>query len=175
MKSICIHTDQVIGGLTYYQTDWNLIGLRFYSSNQIFEYPLINLLSNQNKVWLTWIPTNKTFNEGFIGIIDNLQGYCSIYNDTGLFLGNIELNETLSLNEPISLLEIISSTGLQVKTDPGIPIIYTGFFFLMISTLISYITYSQIWIIQKNQKIFIGGNTNRAVFEFELEFFKFIK
>jgi hypothetical protein len=27
----------------------------------------------------------------------------------------------------------------------------------MLSTLISYITYSQIWIIQKNQKIFIGG------------------
>jgi cytochrome c biogenesis protein len=45
----------------------------------------------------------------------------------------------------------------------------------MLSTLISYITYSQIWIIQKNQKLFIGGNTNRAIFEFELEFFKFIK
>ena len=72
-------------------------------------------------------------------------------------------------------MEIISSTGLQIKTDPGIPIIYLGFFFLMISTLISYITYSQIWIIQKNKKIFIGGNTNRAIFEFELEFFKFIK
>jgi len=29
-------------------------------------------------------------------------------------------------------------------------------------------------MIQKNQQIFIGGNTNRAVFEFELEFLKFI-
>jgi cytochrome c biogenesis protein len=85
------------------------------------------------------------------------------------------LNETINFKRPITLLEIISSTGLQIKTDPGIPIIYLGFFFLMISTLISYITYSQIWIIQKNQKIFIGGNTNRAIFEFELEFFKFIK
>ena len=73
------------------------------------------------------------------------------------------------------MLEIISSTGLQIKTDPGIPVIYAGFFFLMISTLISYITYSQIWIIQKNKKIFIGGNTNRAIFEFELEFLKFLK
>jgi len=170
-----VNSPLIYNGIYYYQTDWNLIGLRFHSSNQIFEYPLINLLSNQSKVWLTWIPTNKTFNEGFIGIIDNLQGYCSIYNDTGLFLGNIELNETLSLNEPISLLEIISSTGLQVKTDPGIPIIYTGFFFLMISTLISYITYSQVWIIQEGKTIFVGGNTTRAIFEFELEFFKFIK
>jgi cytochrome c biogenesis protein len=90
------------------------------------------------------------------------------------FLGNIELNEMVNF-KIITLLEIISSTGLQIKTDPGIPIIYIGFFFLMLSTLISYITYSQIWIIQKNQKLFIGGNTNRAIFEFELEFFKFIK
>jgi hypothetical protein len=33
--------------------------------------------------------------------------------------------------KPITLLEIISSTGLQIKRDPGIPIIYLGFFFLM--------------------------------------------
>ena len=89
--------------------------------------------------------------------------------------GNIELNESVNFQSSISLLEIINSTGLQIKTDPGIPVIYIGFFFLMVSTLISYINYSQIWIIQKNQKIFIGGNTNRAIFEFELEFFKFIK
>ena len=166
----------VYNGIYYYQTDWNLIGLRFQDvDNQILEYPLVNILSNQSKVWLTWIPSNKAFNEGLIIIIDNLQGYCSIYNDSGVFLGNIELNETLTLNKPLSLIEIISSTGLQIKTDPGIPIIYTGFFFLMISTLISYITYSQVWIIQENKKIFVGGNTTRAVFEFELEFFKFIK
>ena len=108
-------------------------------------------------------------------IIDNLEGYCSIYSETGNFLGNIELNESNNLNSPITLSEIISSTGLQIKTDPGIPIIYFGFLLLMISTLISYITYSQIWIIQKNQQLFIGGTTNRAIFDFELEFFKFIK
>ena len=45
----------------------------------------------------------------------------------------------------------------------------------MISTLLSYLTYSQIWIIQENRQLFIGGTTNRATFEFELEFFKFIQ
>ena len=74
-----------------------------------------------------------------------------------------------------ALLEILSSTGLQVKTDPGIPLIYSGAFFLMISTLISYITYSQVWMLKKNQQLFIGGNTNRALFEFEIEFLKFVK
>ena len=87
----------------------------------------------------------------------------------------MEVNEALNFEQPLTLSEVISSTGLQIKTDPGIPLIYLGFFFLMISTLISYVTYSQVWIIQKNQQLFIGGTTNRALFDFELEFLKFIK
>jgi cytochrome c biogenesis protein len=72
-------------------------------------------------------------------------------------------------------MDILSSTGLQIKADPGILLIYSGFLFLMISTLISYITYSQIWIVQDKKKIFIGGNTTRAKFDFELEFLKLVK
>jgi cytochrome c biogenesis protein len=175
-KTISVNYPLVHNSVYYYQTDWNLIGLRFQNEqNEIIEYPLINLLNNQSKVWLTWISSNKSLNEGIIAIVDNLEGYSSIYDETGKFLGNIELNETVNFKSPLTLVEIISSTGLQIKTDPGIPIIYSGFFFLMLSTLISYITYSQIWIIQKNQKLFIGGTTNRAIFDFELEFFKFIK
>ena len=175
-KTISVNYPLISNSVYYYQTDWNLIGLRFQNlKNEIIEYPLINVFSNQNKIWLTWISNSSSLNEGIISIIDNLEGYCSIYNENGQFLGNIELNETINFKIPLTFLEIISSTGLQIKTDPGIPVIYLGFFFLMLSTLISYITYSQIWIIQKNQQIFIGGNTNRAVFEFELEFLKFIK
>jgi cytochrome c biogenesis protein len=175
-KTISVNFPLIYKGIYYYQTDWNLIGLRFQNlANEIIEYPLINVLNNQNKVWLTWIANNNSLNEGLIAIIDNLEGYCSIYNERGTFLGNLELNEMVNFNKPIVLSEIISSTGLQIKTDPGIPIIYLGFFFLMLSTLISYITYSQIWIIQKNHKLFIGGTTNRALFDFELEFLKFIK
>ena len=175
-KTISVNYPLIYNNIYYYQTDWNLIGLRFQvMSNEIIEYPLVNVLNNQNKVWLTWISNTRSLNEGMIGLINNLEGYCSIYSETGKFLGNIELNETVNFKQSFTFLEIISSTGLQIKTDPGIPVIYLGFFFLMVSTLISYITYSQIWIIQKNRKLFIGGTTNRALFDFELEFFKIIK
>mgnify|MGYP006173833577 FL=1 len=175
-KTSFVNTPLIYDGIYYYQTDWNLVGLRFQDFNQkIMEYPLVNLLNTKNKIWLTWVSNDSNITKGIIAIIDNLEGYCSIYNDKGAFLGNLELNETIKNNEQLTLVEILSSTGLQIKSDPGIPVIYTGFFFLMLSTLISYITYSQIWIIKQNQKIFIGGNTSRAMFEFELEFFKFIK
>jgi cytochrome c biogenesis protein len=175
-KTIAVNYPFINNGVYYYQTDWNLLGLRFKNlNNRIIEYPLINIFSNQEKIWLTWVGNSQFLRNGLILLIDNLEGYCSVYNNGGQFLGNIELNETLKFDQPLTLLEIISSTGLQVKIDPGIPLIYLGFFFLMVSTLMSYITYSQVWIIRKKNQLFIGGNTNRASFDFELEFLTFIK
>jgi cytochrome c biogenesis protein len=175
-KTISVNYPLIQNGVYYYQTDWNLIALRIRNiRDEILEYPLLNIFGDSQKVWLTWIADTKTLNDGVVAIIDNLEGYCSLYNNSGEFLGNLELNETNSFGQSLTLLEIVSSTGLQIKIDPGIPIIYSGFFFLMVSTLISYITYSQVWLIQQKNKLFIGGTTNRAAFEFELEFFKFIK
>ena len=175
-KTLSVNYPFVDDGIYYYQTDWSLLALRFRTiQDQMIEYPLINSFSNQEKIWLTWMSNNQFLQNGILLLIDNLEGYCSIYDTTGQFLGNLEINETLNFNNPITFSEILSSTGLQVKTDPGIPLIYLGFFFLMMSTLLSYITYSQVWIIQKNPQLFVGGTTNRALFDFELEFLKLVK
>jgi len=175
-KTISVNYPLVDKGVYYYQTDWNLIGLRFKNNmNRIIEYPLVNVFPNQEKIWLTWVSNEQFTQNGIILLIDNLEGYCSIYSETGQFLGNMEINEPFNFNQNITLLEILSSTGLQIKIDPGIPLIYLGFFFLMISTLMSYITYSQVWVFQRDEQVFIGGNTNRALFDFELEFLKLVK
>jgi cytochrome c biogenesis protein len=175
-KTIFVNSPAKYNGIDYYQTDWNIVGLRVKLKNSIiFQYPFINLPNTQEKIWLTWISTNEQLDNGLTLLIDNLQGYCSVYNKVGNFIGNLELNENLKLGNSLILIDILSSTGLQIKADPGITLIYLGFLFLMISTLISYITYSQIWIVQDEQKIFIGGNTTRATFEFELEFLKLVK
>lgn len=175
-KTIFVNSPAKYNGIDYYQTDWNIIGLRVKLKNStIFQYPFINLSNTQEKIWLTWINTSEQLDNGLTLLIDNLQGYCSVYNKVGNFMGNLELNENLTLENSLILIDILSSTGLQIKADPGITLIYLGFLFLMISTLISYITYSQIWIVQDKQKIFIGGNTTRATFEFELEFLKLVK
>jgi cytochrome c biogenesis protein len=175
-KTIFVNSPAKYNGIDYYQTDWNIVGLRIKNKDfSIFQYPFINLPNTKEKVWLTWISSNPQLSDGLTILIDNLQGYCSVYNKFGNFIGNLELNETLKIENPITLVDILSSTGLQIKADPGILLIYSGFLFLMISTLISYITYSQIWIVQDKKKIFIGGNTTRATFDFELEFLKLVK
>ena len=175
-ETIFVNSPAKYNGVTYYQTDWNLVGLRLKDQNQkLVQYPLTSVLKDRDKIWLSWIPTDSTLNNGVTLLINNLQGYCSVYNKFGEFVGNVELNESMNLNPALTLVDIISSTGLQIKSDPGIPIIYAGFAFLMVSTLISYITYSQIWIVKDQTEVYIGGNTTRATFDFELEFSKIIK
>jgi cytochrome c biogenesis protein len=175
-QTIFVNSPASYHGSNYYQTDWNLIGLRIKPQYlPVSQYQLINIGTDADKMWISWIAKDNNLKTGFTVLINNLQGYCSFYNKSGLFLGNLELNETFKLNSSFTLIDIISSTGLQIKTDPGIPLIYTGFGFLMLSSLISYRTYSQIWIVQKRGKVFIGGNTTRATFDFELEFFRLTK
>jgi cytochrome c biogenesis protein len=44
-KTISVNYPLVNKGIYYYQTDWNLIGLRFQDlNNEITEYPLVNIL-----------------------------------------------------------------------------------------------------------------------------------
>ena len=174
-KTIFVNSPAVYKNTYFYQIDWDLTGLRFkFDNSEINQTSIIDINNDSNKIWFSWIPINLDLSNGFTILINSLQGYASIYNKSGSFLGNLELNEYIDLQPAINLIDIISSTGLQIKKDPGILIIYSGFGFLMISTVISYITYSQVWIIQnqKKHKLIIGGNTTRAKFEFELEFFK---
>lgn len=175
-RTIFVNSPLEYKGISYYQTDWDLVGLRIQNKlSQILQYPLINLFNSKFKIWITWVPINISSKQGIILLTDNLQGYCSVYDEYGKFLGNLEVNEVFEKNLPISLLDIVSSTGLQIKTDPGIPLIYLGFFFLIISSLISYASYSQVWVVKYKDQLFVGGNTTRAVFDFEIEFFKLIK
>jgi cytochrome c biogenesis protein len=175
-NTIYVNQPAKFNGITYYQTDWNLVGLRVQLNNlNVFQYPLVSITNKSNKLWISWISTSENLKEGLIIVITDLHGYCSIYNQLGVFLGNWELNESFNIPFPLILIDILASTGLQIKVDPGIPFIYSGFGFLIGSTLLSYITYSQIWILKLPGQILVGGNTSRAKFEFELEFVSLIK
>jgi len=174
-QTIYVNSPSKYNGVTYYQSDWNLLALRIKNElGQVSQYPLVPLLNKQDKLWVSWIPLTSDLNQGLTILINNLEGYLSVYNNEGTFLGNLELNERNQFLKSFTLADIICATGLQIKVDPGIKIVYTGFGLLMISSVISYITYSQFWIIKNNNNIFVGGVTTRATYEFELEFSKLI-
>ncbi|WIA34251.1 hypothetical protein OEZ86_012602 [Tetradesmus obliquus] len=62
----------------------------------------------------------------------------------------------------IVLEDIVGSTGLEIKNDPGVPLVYAGFGALMITTLISYVSHSQVWALQQGSDVVVVGKSNRA-------------
>nr|ALL97305.1 cytochrome c biogenesis protein [Pyropia endiviifolia] len=163
-------------GLTIYQTDWDIIAIRVkINNNDIIQIPLKEvLLPNNNKIWIGVIAQEK---ENQLSIVlSDLQKQATIYNKNGEKIMSVNVGESYIINNSnIAFLNTIASTGLQIKSDPGIPLIYTSFFFLITSVSVSYISYSQIWIIEKNQHFYLGGVTNRAQLIFEEELLKISK
>jgi cytochrome c biogenesis protein len=64
---------------------------------------------------------------------------------------------------------------LLIKYDPSIPIIYFGFGGLIITTVLSYLPYTQIWILSRKKNSWIGSNINRRTIHFEIEFENFLR
>lgn len=86
----------------------------------------------------------------------------------------------------ITVDEITGSTGLEIKYDPGVPLVYTGrllslllvyprariagFAGLMITTILSYLSHAQIWALQSGRDLHVAGKSSRAGVLFKNEF-----
>jgi len=159
-------------GVTFYQTDWGISAVKFqFNNSPIFQLPMAQLDTNgKGRIWGTWIPTKPDLSEGVSLITKDLQGTLLIYDATGKLISTVRSGMTTEVNGvKLKILEVIGSTGLQIKADPGIPIVYAGFGLLMLGVIMSYISHSQIWALEQNGKLYIGGRTNRAQVAFERE------
>jgi cytochrome c biogenesis protein len=139
------------------------------SENKVYEIPLFPLQQN-SKAWITWIEDRK---EKYTIVIDQLENTFLIYDQDGKFIDIKTLGEYIT--KKIQLIDILPATGLLIKYDPSIPIIYIGFGLLMITSLLSYLPYTQLWILNKTKKIWVGGLTNRGKIQVEIEFENLIR
>lgn len=168
-KQISVNKPLKFKGLTFYQTDWKINGLRLTIEQKFnIQKELKEIRLNNQKLWSCNFPIDSQKN--IIIIVKNLKEKISIYNSDGDFIQSINLHEKINLgNIDFTIDEIITCTGLQIKTDPGLFLIYTAFLFLIISVFSSYLSYSQIWVNSKNNRLLLAGSTNRAVLKFEEE------
>ena len=65
--------------------------------------------------------------------------------------------------------DIIASSGMELKADPGVPLVYAGFGGICITTVLSYLSHSQTWAVQRGTGLIVGGRTNRALVGYEVE------
>ncbi|MBC7439145.1 MAG: cytochrome c biogenesis protein [Flavobacterium sp.] len=170
-QTISVNNPLRYHGVDFYQSDWNLLGIRIenLTTKKIYELPLFPL-KKDTKSWISWV-VSQFENQQSVPltlIFDQFQNIFFVYDTKGTFLGSKNVGDLIS--KDLQILEILPSTGLLVKYDPSISIIYFGFGILMITTFLSYLPYTQFWIFQKEKEFWVGSSTNRGKIQFELQF-----
>jgi len=177
-KTIFVNQPLRYKGVTFYQTDWGIAAIRVRLNNSpIFQLPMAQLdTSGKGRIWGTWIPTKPDLSEGVSVLAKDLQGMVLVYDSTGKLIDTVRTGMSTQVNGvTLKILDIIGSTGLQIKADPGIPIVYAGFALLMLGVVMSYFSHSQIWALQKDGRLYVGGKTNRAQVVFEREMLQILE
>ncbi|MEL6901210.1 MAG: cytochrome c biogenesis protein [Cyanobacteria bacterium J06606_4] len=170
-KTIWVNQPLRYKNVTLYQADWSVGGVKVRINNSpTFYLRMAPLQADGGRLWGTWVPTKPDMSEGVSLVAQDLQGTLLIYDMSGQLVSTVRAGGSVNVSGVTLFLdEIVGSTGLQIKADPGIPIVYLGFGLLMVGVVVSYVSHSQVWALQTEDKLFVGGRTNRAQVSFERE------
>jgi len=196
-KTISVNDPFRYGGITMYQTDWSLSSVRLQVlssdsdsdssmsslSNEPITLPMASLEGRpgiQGRLWGSYLPIvaldQDQLDQGMappgISILARDPQSVVFYNTKGQFVGVRRPGSKKPIEvEGIKLVveDIVGATGLEIKSDPGVPIVYAGFGGLMVTTLVSYLSHSQVWALQEGSYVFLAGRSNRARVGFEIE------
>jgi cytochrome c biogenesis protein len=139
--------------------------------------PLKKITKEGNQFWVGSFSLDNALETDLTIVINDLNGKVYFYNPKGTLIQECYVGEFISTNSNFKLQvsDIITSTGLQMKSDPGLGTVYFSFFLLILSIYVSFFTYSQIWLVELAETIKIGGNSNRSVLFFQEDFRKIIR
>ena len=172
-KTIFVNEPLIYKNTVIYQTDWDVLGIKLKLPNdKIIQLPLKKVNNKGNKFWFSNFEINQT---KFSIVLNNLMGKVFLYDRNGTLVTEAQLGEKINLDFPIIFNELIVATGIQIKVDLGIKLVFLSFFFLIISTYTSFLSYSQIWIYENMNQIYLRGETNRAVLGFQKQIGNLVK
>ncbi|KAK4562838.1 hypothetical protein RGQ29_005355 [Quercus rubra] len=149
-KTISVNDPLRYGGITIYQTDWSFSALQILKDDEgPFNLAMAPLkINGEKKLFGTFLPVGDAESPNVKGIsmlARDLQSIV-IYDLEGKFSGVRRPGSKLPIDidgSRIVIVDAIGSSGLDLKTDPGVPIVYAGFGALMLTTCISFLSHSR--------------------------------
>ena len=126
-------------GVTLYQADWAIAAVKVkFNNSPIIQLPMAKLDNPSGRIWGTWLPLKPDLSDGVSLVARDMKGLLLIYDMQGKLIATVRQGMSVEIKGvKVAIAEIIGSTGLQIKADPSIPLVYLGFGLLMVGVLMS--------------------------------------
>ena len=180
IKDISVNHPFRFKGMTLYQADWGLNKIILQvGSNKEVELPLSTFPDLGDQVWGIVLPTSTDGGNRILLSMFSEEGPVEVFDQNGNSIGRLRPGGPAADIKGIKLkvINITTESGLLLKRDPGVPIVYTGFGITLIGGFLSIISTSQLWVIidHEQSSIHIGGKANRNPYWLSNEMANFFK
>ncbi len=166
IKEISVNHPLRFQGMTIYQADWSLAAVTIkIGDSPKLQLPLQAFPELGDQVWGLIFPSSLESNEPLLLTVSNELGPIQIYDSNGQLVTSLRPGGQSAFIDGIDIkvISVLPASGLLLKRDPGVPLVYTGFAILLLGGGLSIISTRQIWVITDpaQSTLHLGGLSNR--------------
>ena len=153
-------------GMTLYQADWALSAIKVQlGKSPILELPLQSFPQLGEQVWGIVLPTRPDGSNPVLLALSSEEGPVTAYSADAEILATLIPGGDAAEVEgiPLRVAGVVPASGILLKRDPGVPLVYGGFAIALAGGALSLIATRQIWAIAEagGQKLHVAGLCNR--------------
>lgn len=153
-------------GITLYQADWALVAIDLQiGRSPVLQLPLQPLPQLGEQVWGLILPTRPDGSEPVLLSVAHEAGPVEVFGPDGTALARLvpggEAAEVRGL--PLRVGAILPASGILLKRDPGVPLVYSGFAVTLLGGGLSLIATRQLWAVTETGRLHVGGLCNRSL------------
>jgi len=162
-------------GMTVYQADWSLATITLQLGRSPFlQLPLQTFPELGDQLWGLVLPTRPDGSEPVLLTLGSEAGPVQVFGEGGDLITNLRPGGSAAeINGvPIRVIDVMPASGLLLKRDPGVPLVYTGFAITLLGGGLSLIATRQLWAVgdPQHQKLHVAGLCNRNLSGFAQDF-----
>ena len=161
-------------GITLYQADWALAAVNLQlGRSPVLQLPLETLPQLGEQVWGVVLPTRPDGGSVVLLTLSSEQGPVQVFGPDGNRLAQLvpggEAADVAGL--PIRIVSVLPASGILLKRDPGVPLVYGGFAIALLGGGLSLLATRQLWAISDPEagRLHVAGLCNRNLTAFATE------
>lgn len=163
-------------GMTLYQADWTLAAIQIQlGRSPVLELPLQPFPQLGEQVWGLLLPTRPDGSQPVLLTLSSEEGPVEVFGGDGSSLARLqpggEPQEVQGL--PIRVAGVLPASGILLKRDPGVPLVYSGFAIALLGGGLSLVATRQLWVVVEQRegglRLHAAGLCNRNLTAFARE------